>query len=246
MSMPAAQTLRKNLHVFPHEYLPEISYTIEEVVAKDCYGLLGKMTSESWTVIDIGANFGIFSIAAFLHSYRHNSRTRIIAIEPNPPTFCSLVKTTTSLIDGLRPEVELGCHAFGDGRLVSIDQNSSPFKAKASGPGGAHQTYAMPLAEIMHQYAVQGPVLLKIDCEGGETALLDDAGAIVILRDILAGGGHIGLEVHWGDKYPNLSKQAVVDRETWSRWCCEAFSGYTVTFDSSASVGIIRVSGRKK
>jgi FkbM family methyltransferase len=228
--LDAAQHLRANLGTFqPPEFLPEISYTIEETVADDCYGIL-EHAEQCSNFLDIGANLGIVSRA-----YRRiNRAARIVALEPHPFTARHLIANTKG------ENVEVCLHGMGNNKPFTMNtesaENFTPFRAAAlpldAKPVTSHTTFGMSLAKILDQYRIgshringKGYTAIKIDCEGGESALIDDDQSTRALYDLIfTNGGCVGIEIHLGEKYPSfLDNEAVVTEEMWSKWLTNNF-----------------------
>jgi hypothetical protein len=227
----AAMHMRSNLgRIAPHDYLPAISYTIEETVADDCYRILEHAESCS-NFLDIGANLGIVSLA-----YRYiNQSARIVALEPHPFTAGHLIANTA------KANVEVCLHGMGRDKTFVMGGESTegftPFRAAAVRsvslpPLSNHTTFGMSLAKILDQYWIgsqrvngKAHTAIKIDCEGGESALLDDAVSTRALYTLInTVGGCVGIEIHLGDKYPSyLADEAVVTEEMWSKWLTNNF-----------------------
>jgi len=219
-----ARFMRANLaKINPRYRLPEISYTVEEVVAGDCYGVFRNLHNVG-VLLDIGANLGIVSIAA----RAMNPHVRIIAIEPHHYTAASLVTNTAPY------NIEVCVHGMGNGSKFSMQHEDSPgfspFTATACPtpePAKEHctyQSYGMTLHDIICNYHVTRTkgrkIGIKIDCEGGESALLEDQKSTnKLVTSLTICRGFCGMEIHTGEKYASyLSNGSPVTKDMWVTW----------------------------
>lgn len=211
-----AMKMRTDLYRFPEAHHGSMSYTIEEVVADDCYDIL-KHVGVGWEVLDIGANFGVFSMACVLAG-----ASRVVAVEPCPPTFNALARITRGL-------VECCCHGMGTGTKMFMRVLDHPVlnQVTASAEGGGAEVYCATMQHMLKQYrlgdagGVQRKIAIKIDCEGAESSLLalpDDTFALV--SELIKYKGRMGMEVHFGKDYCSALPQPVTP-EDWAKWCRE-------------------------
>lgn len=155
---------------------------VNEVYWGDCYGLraMKQRGVEPKTIIDVGANIGVFSVLA--HELWPNAR--MIAIEPNKKSFKVLQKNAPW---ATLHNVAIGSYV-GMANLVAADgqpgssfiadddwEHTATWKSKAD---NRNYSLAEPVEcdifeNILNRSNLDGDIdLLKIDCEGGEFPLL--------------------------------------------------------------------------
>lgn len=205
-----AMKMRRELDMFPPEFLGSMSYAIEEVVADDTYELL-KYIDPTWEVLDIGANFGVFSLAAY-----EAKAARIVAVEPHPATFAHLVKATSGI-------VECCNHAMGTGVKMRMFDGGNPVLHQVKPLGDGSEVFCATMQHMLKQYRIgaipERRVAVKIDCEGGETALLareEDTHALICT--LRARRGRLGMEVHYGGTYFSATGTPIAEND-WVAWC---------------------------
>ncbi len=140
-------------------------------IIRDEYGL-GKLRSLR-RIVDIGANIGLFSLAARnLHP-----AAEIHAYEPNPRTLPYLQQNVESVDIRVfgeavgRTEGRVSMHDTGDSNLATV---------RTSAEGTISLT---SFAKVMDR--IGGEVdLLKLDCEGAEWELLEDAASWAGVREL--------------------------------------------------------------
>jgi FkbM family methyltransferase len=201
--------LRGIVPFFDAQHIPMVSHTVEEVVS-DSYGLLSVMSRVSAAdnpidIIDIGSNFGLWSFGAHTAAKRRGITTvqRHILVEPMP----HIIKKSYELLDTVSMfPFEYGCHALGCGESVSMSAGPGPMQGYASAGGDTSiKSYAMPFSEVIAQYdLIDGdyPLVIKIDCEGGEKTLLRPEDGLFfnsLLRTRICA---VGLELHLGGTGP--------------------------------------------
>lgn len=146
------------------------------------------------TVVDIGANVGVFSLWAA----RRLGAQRIVAVEPSPAMASALLGNLTSnrvqgafvlqaAVGGCRRDALL--HRRGDesrNTLFEVDRYGSTFSA-------AHTVRVVTLDDVFELYAIDCCDLLKLDCEGAEYEILYGCSAQTLGRV-----RHLVLEYHEG------------------------------------------------
>lgn len=147
---------------FPPAERATHEWELGRILFEDCYGL-SNVPGPVRTVVDIGANIGLFALAArhffpqaTIYSYEPN-----VALEPHLQAHCQAVGASYRLqAVGAKPgRVDL--HP-AENSLHSVSQESTG--------GAVEQT---TLAAILKE---TGPIdLLKLDCEGAEWAIFEDA-----------------------------------------------------------------------
>ena len=130
----------------------------------DCYGLLDLALPDGPRIIDIGANIGLFSIAARMRF----PDAVIHAYEPNP----RLSPFIRSHADQAAFEVFSEAVAIRDGHVTLVDRaNSNLATTMDSDDSGIPATALERIIERIGGHAD----LIKLDCEGAEWPLLFDS-----------------------------------------------------------------------
>lgn len=167
-------------HILLHgEYEPELT------------ALFGRLARPGWTVLDVGANAGYFSLLA---ADLGGPGSHVVAFEPQP-RIAALLRRTLELNAGARIDVVEAACGDHDGRVALVTptdpRNSGLATLRAEPASGP--TAIVPILRLDRFCAERGlaPDLMKIDVEGAEDAVLDGAQAL------LAGGRprHVVCEV---------------------------------------------------
>jgi len=161
------------------------------------------------TVIDAGANVGVFS--AYL--LRDCPGVRVLAIEPALENIEYLRKNLTTfggseqdiIAAALGPEAGeaefLIAHRSLDHRVISAEASAAASTGGAALNGNIVRVPVQTLDQIMEQAGVDRVALLKLDIEGGEYALMDG-----ISDELLNRIDRIAIEPH-----PDLMGRPVED-----------------------------------
>lgn len=169
---------------------------LREIVVSNMYCAPGFVPRDGWTVVDVGANLGLFSLWA--RSYM--SRGRIVAIEPVPTNFRTLWDNLASALGGSRrAPVLVPLNAAVSDRAEVLDflvphgplgwsaaagwacAASSPCAEFLDARGGIErlEVRALPLdtvlAGLASPHRPRTVDLLKIDVEGMEVECLAGA-----------------------------------------------------------------------
>lgn len=239
----AAAKLRSNMIHFPAAHYGVINYTIEDAIANDSYGILQALDSlykqrKEISFLDVGANFGVVSLGVRAMLPEAN----IVAVEPFHSTFAELVKTTAG------QGIQCVHHAMGDGGNISFKACNDPLCVTGDKNVGMNAVYAATLSCMLKQYDIgrsvvdgsKHPFIVKIDCEGGESALLRSQHETKFLLERLRDHqGFVGLEIHWGKKYWHCGEDVVTSAE-WDAWLSSIPSNLKPTRkDITPTTGII-------
>jgi FkbM family methyltransferase len=148
------------------------------------FAVLRGLLSEGDTFVDVGANFGTFSLLA---SRLVGSNGRVIAIEPQP-RLAALIRQSLELSRVTNCSIEqVACGAqSGEATLLVPDDDSgrAGFFAGFSG-AKAHKSVSVPVATLDSLLAAReatGNMVIKIDVEGSEIDVLDGASEIIRAR----------------------------------------------------------------
>lgn len=160
---------------------------VQEVLVQDCYKVRRLFGAPIDTVVDIGANYGIFSVLSRFYW----PTAAIHAIEPHEETHKGLIQNTAFLA------ITTHRLALGDGGFIAMRRGGASSGVAIAEPTTATATdrvQSMGLAEIFKRLNVQpGPrVFLKIDVEGSERVLRNDPESTALLGQL----GGFGMEIH--------------------------------------------------
>lgn len=142
-------------------------WSVKEVFADRFYTRYGYAVEPGWTVVDIGAAIGEFTIFAALVP-----RTRVLAFEPSTPS-AAVLAVNLRLNQIQNVVVERVAVGTDFGRL-ELDTSGNPLQM-GTGKSGT-LTYSepvdvVPLSSVLEQAG--GSIdLLKLDCEGAEYDIL--------------------------------------------------------------------------
>ena len=154
--------------------------TLGEIFLDGCYNRNLALPPNP-VVIDVGGFIGDFSLYAVK---RLNAR-RVIVCEPSPRNWVLLLKNIAN--NGYQDRIEPVNKAVTDGgdAMMNIDApDTCQCMVSAYFPSEQPLT-AVPgisLGQLLQEHAVEGVDLLKIDCEGGEYAILESIPSEVFRR----------------------------------------------------------------
>jgi len=163
--------------------------TLAEIFLDDCYIRELNLPPHP-VIVDIGGFIGDFSLYAVK---RLNAR-RVIVCEPSPRNWVLLLKNIAN--NGYEDRIESVNKAVTDGgnAMMNIDvPDECQCMVSAYYPSEQPLT-AVPgisLGQLLRDHAIETVDLLKIDCEGGEFAILESTPADVFNRI-----GNIVFEYH--------------------------------------------------
>jgi FkbM family methyltransferase len=132
-------------------------------------------------VIDVGGFIGDFSLYAVK---RLNAR-RVIVCEPSPRNWTLLLKNIAN--NGYEDRIEPVNKAVTDGGNVMMnidapDESQCMVSAYYRSEQPLSVVPGISLGDLLRDYAVESVDLLKIDCEGGEFAILESTPSDVFSR----------------------------------------------------------------
>ena len=163
--------------------------TFNEVIKDQVYKNILLRLRRCETVVDLGANIGLAS----LYFAGHYPTCRLLAVEPNPPTYEILSRNLKGLVEAGRART-LRAAVWGSEKALVADpaQASDHYSAFAtreaagSEDGGATMQ-GLPINTILADSGFERVDLLKVDIEGaevelfkGDTDWLKTVGAIAI------------------------------------------------------------------
>ncbi len=129
------------------------------------------------TVVDIGANIGIFS----LYARQRWQDARVVAFEPAPENFALLQENVRSC-SGRAIEIRRAAITEGKGTTSFYLKREAGWHSIFSEPDSQKITVeTLGLAELMQEHALDTIDFLKLDCEGAEYSIL--VGNEQLLRD---------------------------------------------------------------
>ena len=174
---------------------PTDSQVVDEVWRDDQYGITRAAVAGK-VVVDVGANIGAFTVLA-----AELGAAQVHAYEPEPSNHRLLLANTLNL-----PAVVPFDAALGD---------RDGFINLAPGPGGTHgggshvtdgDGTRVRMFDVADAFDMLGPIgLLKLDCEGGEYAIvarLADTGLLARVESIV-GEWHGPVMPHLADRWPD-------------------------------------------
>ena len=140
------------------------AWTLVQVAARNDYRI---RPTEPWqTVIDIGANLGVFAVLAA----KAAPDARILCYEPGSDT-CRLLRRNVQANDiGDRTEIHEVAVAGSEGRASLSGRRSSTRRLVTDGRGrrDAIDVETVTLEAIFQQHRIAQCDMLKMDCEGSE------------------------------------------------------------------------------
>lgn len=146
-------------------------WSIKETFLDRFYERCGFTICPGWTVIDIGAGLGDFTLFA-----SRVEGTRVFAFEPFPESFALL---SENIALNQASNVEMFAEAVGSvgGSLLLDLAGGEPLQfqsrtAPVTRPESQISVRARSLSEILNQLKLESCDLLKLDCEGAEYDIL--------------------------------------------------------------------------
>ena len=154
--------------------------TVAEVYLYDCYACRAQLSSNP-IVVDIGGFIGDFALYAVK---RLNAR-RVIVCEPSPRNWNLLLRNIAN--NGYADRILPINMAVTDGtdammNIDTPDEYQCTVSAYNSGSQALSLVPGISLSKLLHDQSIESVDLLKIDCEGGEYAILDSASSDVLHR----------------------------------------------------------------
>lgn len=174
-------------------------FTLYEVLAREVYRLPSGITSRVRTIVDLGANIGLTS----LYYSTLLSEIQVVCVEPHPESFRLL--TLNGQQNGFAwHTVPCAVGAMSGLGTLSVHRLSQQHHLADIAPAGAISVRVKRMAELLEDAGLDEVDLLKVDIEGGETALFsEDASWLKRVRVII-------VEFHPGlVDYPRIAQRVV-------------------------------------
>jgi FkbM family methyltransferase len=154
--------------------------TLAEIFLDNCY-VRNLTLPHNPVVIDVGGFIGDFSLYAVK---RLNAR-RVIVCEPSPRNWALLLKNIAN--NGYENRIEPVNKAVTDGgnammNIDAPDECQCMVSAYCPSEQGLSAVPGISLSQLLRDHAVESVDLLKIDCEGGEYAILETTPTDVLSR----------------------------------------------------------------
>src|SRR6516164_103912 len=154
--------------------------TISEIFLEDCY-VRDLTLPQNPVVIDVGGFIGDFSLYAVK---RLNAR-RVIVCEPSPRNWALLLKNIAN--NGYENRIEPVNKAVTEGGTAMMnidapDENQCMVSAYCPRGQPLSAVPGVSLSQLLRDHTVESVDLLKIDCEGGEYAILESTPADLFRR----------------------------------------------------------------
>ena len=162
---------------------PGIEELFRDIILDDEYFLESLRGKSIETIADVGANVGIFGIAASAHF----PNATIHAYEPNSGNIAYLSKQSCEL-DFLLFEEAVSGH---DGNCELLTNSKHDTSASISLSSG--QISCSSLRTVVNRFKSKSLDLLKLDCEGSEFEILKD-------KETLEYCSYITMEYHLSEK----------------------------------------------
>lgn len=166
--------------------------TFNEVIKNQVYKNILRKLERCETVVDLGANIGLAS----LYFAGHYPSCRLLAVEPNPPTYEILAANLSGLVEAGRCRT-LRAAVWGSEKALVADPSQaadhySAFATReaAGGENGRATMQGLPITRIISDSGFERVDLLKVDIEGAEVELFKGN------TDWLKSIGAIAIEFH--------------------------------------------------
>jgi FkbM family methyltransferase len=165
----AAFVQLKNGDVYTISSLMDL-WILKETVLDRQYEQASLPLEQDWTVVDVGAAFGDYSVWAA----RQLSRGRLIAVEPYPPSI-TLLQRNLQANQVTNVELFNGAITSSEGTAgLSIRKDKSVQNTTSGELGTSHSLMVktIDLKGLFGEFSIHHCDYLKMDCEGGEYDIL--------------------------------------------------------------------------
>ena len=156
-----------------HEVMKQLEpFIFSEIYTDNVYGI-EKKDIENTTVIDIGANYGFFSIRALELGAKN-----CYCFEPEGANYNQLAKLTAN-----NPKIKTFKVAVSDGAVSEIHMHSDTVASNIWGNDNGEAVKCISFVEAMSYVdAKDNNLILKMDCEGSEYEILLNTPAEIIQK----------------------------------------------------------------
>ena len=162
-------------------------HMIDEIWAYKKYDYFGCRVAPGDVVVDIGANIGTFS----LYAAKVCGASRVLSFEPFLENYKMLSKNVEQNRLGSVTCVNQAVTGNGGVRALSLDSVDSGSHSVVNGPfERTVDVVCCTLEDVFQRFSLTKIDYLKMDCEGAEYEILENAGAR--LRQI----GRVSMETH--------------------------------------------------
>ncbi len=155
------------------------AYSVYETAIRDGSYFQFSTISPGDTVVDIGANIGVFTVLA---AKLAGPTGRVVAIEPHPETARYLRHNVA--LNGLTNVTVRQVAVAGTAGVMSLHAGDKPLFASLLAEVNGHRVRGksedvavMTVAELLAEEGVRHVDFMKIDCEGSEYSIFDTAPA---------------------------------------------------------------------
>lgn len=148
--------------------------TIAVVFIKEDYGQI----APGATVVDIGANIGVFALYAAA-----SPGTRVFAYEPVDATYRQLQENVR--VNSLQDRItayNLGVTGTRERRAITISAEGSPFSSLFGDGRETQEIECVGLEDVFEENGIEHCDVLKLDCEGAEFEILYNAPEHILER----------------------------------------------------------------
>lgn len=151
-------------------YLSNNDHDVVTVMVIFCRKEYGEIP-KGGTIIDVGANIGVFSIYAAFHGAK-----RVYSFEPNKEAYETLCRNIRE--NGLEDVIIPFNNAVSekDGDFIMIPKASSPYNHISTDTGTENEDMdrieTISLPTFFRQHNIEKIDLLKMDCEGAEFGIM--------------------------------------------------------------------------
>ncbi|MFN2159651.1 MAG: FkbM family methyltransferase, partial [Anaerolineales bacterium] len=148
-------------------------WTIKETFVDRFYEKYGSPIQNGWTVVDIGAGIGDFSILSAF-GFPDNM---VFAYEPTPESFQYLEKNlVANKISNIKPNKQAVWSVSGDIYINTDHNEPGQFTSRPIENSSASQSFlkvpSITLEDLFQSASIDTINLLKLDCEGAEYSIL--------------------------------------------------------------------------
>lgn len=145
-------------------------WIVKETYLDRFYERYGTPVGHGWTIVDIGAGIGDFSLYAALS----HPRNRVFAFEPFPESY-ELLQENLQLNDAGNVRAYPEAIAAETGTFALDMSSGEPLQFSTESSAASHKTLTVPslsLADAFERLELSRCDLLKMDCEGAEYGIL--------------------------------------------------------------------------